>query len=643
MIKKLLLSVFAAVFFVGGAFAALPNTISFQGMLSDTGGPVTGTYDLHFDIYENSSGGSPVETLNASGTQVANGLYSVNVDVDDPTIFESARWLQVRVGNTALGGRVPITITPYSMYAQYAANVDLKDIKIGDSTTPGHILVTADGTTGVEISTTTVIAENVFVGGNSTPGTVLVTDGNEAVTISSTTVTAANVVVGNSTTAGSVSVTNTDGTSSVTISPTTVTASTGTFTYLTGLASFNPTNLVVGNSTTTGNFSVTNGSTSTIISPTTVTASTGTFTYLTGLTEVAVSTGTFSTSITAPLINAATAVGTLTLGTGTNTVNIPGTLTAGTFNLPPEVVIGNTETDGLISVTDGETNTTTISPTTVTASTGTFTYLTGTTINPTTLDVGSSSSSGTIVVTDGTDTTTITPTTVTASTGTFTHLTGVTINPTTLQVGDSSTAGSILVTNNGSSGVTISTSTVIADHVRVGGSSGILLSYASLSHSPTATLPEGTPPEGHVLNVDGNINVTSGHVYSVGAADLAEIYPSTENLEPGDVVSISKTKDFNIEKTKTAYDTAVAGIISTEPGMVLNSKEKGYRLALAGQVPVKVTNEGGQIKRGDILVSSSKSGYAMKAGEIKTGTIVGKALENFSGSEGKIVVLVNLQ
>ena len=132
--------------------------------------------------------------------------------------------------------------------------------------------------------------------------------------------------------------------------------------------------------------------------------------------------------------------------------------------------------------------------------------------------------------------------------------------------------------------------------------------------------------------------------YTVGGADLAEIYKSTEDLQPGDVVSIDTTRDDAIVKTRTAEDTLVAGVISTEPGLLLNSAEKGYKLALVGKVPTKVCNEGGDIKRGDLLVSASIAGYAKKAGDNpKPGTVIGKALENFSSKRGTILVLVNLQ
>ena len=64
---------------------------------------------------------------------------------------------------------------------------------------------------------------------------------------------------------------------------------------------------------------------------------------------------------------------------------------------------------------------------------------------------------------------------------------------------------------------------------------------------------------------------------------------------------------------------------------------------MAGVVKVKVSNANGNIKKGTMLTTSEISGYAMKADSAHPGTIIGKALENLSGSRGEIKVLINLQ
>ncbi|MCA9399254.1 MAG: hypothetical protein KC618_05865, partial [Candidatus Omnitrophica bacterium] len=78
-------------------------------------------------------------------------------------------------------------------------------------------------------------------------------------------------------------------------------------------------------------------------------------------------------------------------------------------------------------------------------------------------------------------------------------------------------------------------------------------------------------------------------------------------------------------------------------------KEK-VAVALAGRVLCKVTTENGPIEAGDLLVSSSLEGHAMKAGKYEQsfGTIFAKALEDFNGDKngeqtGAIKVLITVQ
>jgi hypothetical protein len=61
-------------------------------------------------------------------------------------------------------------------------------------------------------------------------------------------------------------------------------------------------------------------------------------------------------------------------------------------------------------------------------------------------------------------------------------------------------------------------------------------------------------------------------------------------------------------------------------------------MALAGRVPVKVTTENGAIGVGDMLVASSKPGYAMR-GDIEMiketpGVVLGKAMGSLAEGRG---------
>jgi hypothetical protein len=100
------------------------------------------------------------------------------------------------------------------------------------------------------------------------------------------------------------------------------------------------------------------------------------------------------------------------------------------------------------------------------------------------------------------------------------------------------------------------------------------------------------------------------------------------------------------------------GVYATKPGVLLTEKGIDDNLGntvpmgVIGVIPTKVCLENGAIKRGDLLVSSSQTGKAMKAipGVINgieiypQGAIIGKALENFDGNgKGLINVLVNVK
>lgn len=140
-----------------------------------------------------------------------------------------------------------------------------------------------------------------------------------------------------------------------------------------------------------------------------------------------------------------------------------------------------------------------------------------------------------------------------------------------------------------------------------------------------------------------------------GGADFAEsvrVAGNKANYEPGDVMVIDTDSDRQLKLAKTPYSTLVAGIYSTKPGVTatLHSSEDPtlaaeIPVAIVGIVPCKVTNENGPIARGDLLVSSSKPGYAMRGTDkaLLPGAVVGKALQPFSGKSGKIEVLVTLR
>jgi len=162
---------------------------------------------------------------------------------------------------------------------------------------------------------------------------------------------------------------------------------------------------------------------------------------------------------------------------------------------------------------------------------------------------------------------------------------------------------------------------------------------ASFGSSGCASLPASTAA---VFRVDDAGNVYAdgpfyGAGFSIGAADVAEWVSVSGLVEPGTVLELDPEQPGAYRPSQGACSFLVGGVVSTEPGFVLGSPtpyslptpNAQALLALSGIVPVKVTNEGGPIHPGDLLVSSSTPGYAMRwSGPNPCPcAIVGKALD----------------
>ena len=113
---------------------------------------------------------------------------------------------------------------------------------------------------------------------------------------------------------------------------------------------------------------------------------------------------------------------------------------------------------------------------------------------------------------------------------------------------------------------------------------------------------------------------------------MAEVFPTNtgESIEAGTVVCFTGDKKVGICDQDS--HTAVAGIVSTKPGLLMNVEGDGVDLALTGRVPVKVT---GNINAGDLLVSAG-GGRARAEATPAIGTVIGKAIESHAGGDGVI-------
>lgn len=179
----------------------------------------------------------------------------------------------------------------------------------------------------------------------------------------------------------------------------------------------------------------------------------------------------------------------------------------------------------------------------------------------------------------------------------------------------------------------------------------------------------GTATPGAKLEIDGNLKLTSGSGASITFADgtvqstaytgvscggdyaeSVDVTGDRHRYGPGDLLVLDPGHPGDVLKSAKAYSTSVAGIYSTRPGYV-GRRQTGPKdphevpMAMVGIVPAHVTTENGSIHVGDLLVSSSTPGYAMKGTDRSQmlGAVVGKAAGNLESGNGVIEVLVTLQ
>jgi hypothetical protein len=160
----------------------------------------------------------------------------------------------------------------------------------------------------------------------------------------------------------------------------------------------------------------------------------------------------------------------------------------------------------------------------------------------------------------------------------------------------------------------------------------------------------GIATPGAKLHVVGNVIVDG----NIGAKyqDVAEWVEADAAIPAGSVVVADPATDNRVQIAAVAYDTAVAGVVSAQPGVLLGEAGPGkVAVAQSGRVLVKVDASYGPIKRGDLLVASPTPGHAMRSEALtvsgvslhRPGTILGKALGNLASGQGEMLVLVTLQ
>jgi hypothetical protein len=168
---------------------------------------------------------------------------------------------------------------------------------------------------------------------------------------------------------------------------------------------------------------------------------------------------------------------------------------------------------------------------------------------------------------------------------------------------------------------------------------GTVTTAAQTSITSVGTLTGLTVSGAIVPNANLTVNIGStgswfNTFYGVATqakyADLAENYQADAQYEPGTVLVFGGTSE--VTTTDQDHNTAVAGIVSTNPAHLMNGMLTGngvVALGLTGRLPCRVQ---GPINKGDVLVTSTTLGVAQRIDNSKflPGCVVGKALESIN-------------
>jgi len=173
---------------------------------------------------------------------------------------------------------------------------------------------------------------------------------------------------------------------------------------------------------------------------------------------------------------------------------------------------------------------------------------------------------------------------------------------------------------------------ITTGNLYIGGSAGIAIVHTGhIIPSSNLTANLGSPTSWY--------NTFYGVSTQAQYADLAENYQADAAYEPGTVVVFGGANEITV--TDKHADHRIAGVVSTNPAYLMNAATPGTPIALRGRVPVKVA---GPVYKGDLLVTSTISGYATSVGGDSSYGIkvFAKSLEENIDSGNKIIEAVIL-
>jgi hypothetical protein len=129
----------------------LGTAFTYQGRLTDGGGPASGVYDLRFSLFGAASGAPQIgSTLTLDDVTVTDGVFTATLDFGAAAFAGSARWLEIAVqpgaggGFTTLAPRQELTPSPNALWSRAS----------GTAAAVTGLVGVANGGTGANLSAT---------------------------------------------------------------------------------------------------------------------------------------------------------------------------------------------------------------------------------------------------------------------------------------------------------------------------------------------------------------------------------------------------------------------------------------------------------------------------------------------------------
>jgi hypothetical protein len=235
----------------------------------------------------------------------------------------------------------------------------------------------------------------------------------------------------------------------------------------------------------------------------------------------------------------------------------------------------------------------------------------------------------------------ITGSSLTVSTGNITGgnllISGAIVDSAQLDIQTSASNANIVFTPNGTGNVNTGANLSVTGNIQGGNlrTAGVLL--VNTGNTAQAITNGAANGVGNIGSSTTYFDTVFAKATSAQYADLAEMYVADADYLPGTVLEFGGNHEVTV--SNTAASALIAGVVSTNPAHLMNSTAQGKHLAaiaLVGRVPTLVV---GPVTKGAMMVSAG-NGHAQASATPAMGTVIGKAVEDFTGASGTIEIAV---